>query len=84
MASLKKKSIIRWVAADGTRASADAPGATRVKERSAKWYGQYRDHAGIARTVPLRTDRNAARAMLAELETKAARVRAGLEPREAP
>jgi hypothetical protein len=42
----------------------------RVRLRSRKWYGEYRDADGIVRFVPLATDRTAAEQMLAELERK--------------
>jgi integrase len=45
---------------------------------SRKWYGQYRDHAGKLRRVPLAADKGAARAMLAELVRQVERRRAGL------
>jgi integrase/recombinase XerD len=44
---------------------------------SRKWYGRYRDHAGKLRAVPLSTDREAAKAMLAELTKQVERRRAG-------
>lgn len=49
------------------------------KGESKRWYGQYRDHAGRTRRVPLSTDRGAARVMLAELIRQTERRRAGIE-----
>lgn len=46
--------------------------------QSKKWYGQFRDHAGKLRRVPLATDKGAARAMLAEMIRQVERRRAGL------
>jgi integrase len=45
---------------------------------SAKWYGEYTDHTGKRRRVPLAKDKVAARAMLRELEKQAERRRAGI------
>lgn len=45
---------------------------------SSKWYGQYRDHQGKLRRVPLSTDKVAARALLADLVRRSERRRAGL------
>src|SRR5690606_5531179 len=48
-----------------------------VRERAKKWYGQYRDANNVKVRTPLCRDRVAAKAMLAELERKAERARAG-------
>src|SRR5206468_812439 len=62
----------------GHRVPKGTPGARKVKEKSAKWYGQYADTNGDRRRVPLCTDKAAARQMLAELERDVARGKAGL------
>ena len=67
MASVFKKSYTSWLLPDGARAKPNAAGARKVKSKSPKWYGQYRDQDGIVRTVALATDKAAARAKLAEL-----------------
>ncbi len=79
MASMKKKSIVRWVNVDGSRAKPNAPEARKTVEKSAKWYGTFRDADGVKRTVALCKDKAAARMLLAEAERKAQRVAAGLE-----
>lgn len=49
-----------------------------VTHKSEKWYGEYRDKNGKIRRVPLSTDKQAAKAMLADLERVAERRKAGL------
>ena len=78
MAALFKIWISRSVDEQGRRVPKDAPGARPVRERSRKWYGEFRDAEGIARRVPLATDKAAARAMLNEIVRKAERKQAGL------
>lgn len=53
------------------------------KGSSRKWYGDYKDHAGVRRRVPLATDKAAARAMLRDLERRAERRKAGLVDEDA-
>jgi hypothetical protein len=50
----------------------------RIRLRSEKWYGVYRDANDAVQTVPLSADKTAAQQMLAELVLKVERVRAGL------
>ena len=45
---------------------------------SKKWYGEYVDHRGVRKRVPLAADKASARAMLRELERQADRRRSGL------
>lgn len=45
---------------------------------SKKWYGQYTDHTGVVRRVPLSPNKAAAQQMLAELVRKDERKNAGL------
>jgi hypothetical protein len=47
----------------------------KVKRRTAKWYGQYRDPAGHIHRVPLATDKVAAAQKLADLVKRAERQR---------
>ena len=89
MGSLLKVWVTRYKDAKGRQVPKATPGAKVVKERSAKWYGQYTDATGVRRRVPLCGDKAAARAMLAALEREADRGRAGLvdpyaEHRRAP
>ncbi len=79
MATLFKKSLTRWQMPDGARAKPDDPGAGKVAETSAKWYGRFRDHDGILRTVALAKDKRASERMLEDRVRKAERVAAGLE-----
>jgi integrase len=83
MGTLLKVQVVRHVDADGRRVPQGTPGARAVKERSAKWYGQYKDADGQRRRVPLCTDRVAALQMLAALERDAERGRAGVVDRHA-
>jgi integrase len=50
----------------------------RIRVPSGKWYCEYTDANGITRRVPLSTDRTAAQQMLAELDRKAERGKAGI------
>ena len=54
------------------------PGARRIRERSRKWYGEFRDVEGVARRIPLATDKAASQAMLNEIVRKVERKQAGL------
>jgi integrase len=78
MAALFKLWITRYVDEQGRRVPKDAPGARRDRERSRKWYREFRDAEGIARRVPLATDKAAAQAMLNEIVKKVERKQAGL------
>ena len=78
MASLFKKSVVRYVDQDGKRVAKDSPGAGKTTERSTKWYGKYRDGNGIVRVVPLYTDKAASRSRLAELVRRSDRKESGL------
>lgn len=68
MASLYKKPIV-------TR---DPKTGRRVKSKTKKWWGRYRDVSGREKRVPLAIDRSASQAMLNELVRLAERERAGL------
>jgi integrase/recombinase XerD len=50
----------------------------KVRRKSKKWWGKYRDSSQVVRRVPLATDKAAAQAMLNELVKKAERKAAGL------
>jgi integrase len=69
MANLYKKPVI----------VTDPKTGQRIKKKSKKWWGRYRDENGIERRVPLAVDKGAAQAMLSELVKKAERRAAGLE-----
>ena len=78
MAGLFKLWITRYVDEQGRRVPKGAPGARPIRERSRKWYGEFRDAEEIARRVPLATDKAASRAMLNEIVRKVERKQAGL------
>jgi integrase len=78
MSSLFKPTIISYWAPDGRKCKKRTPGARRKKQWAKKWYGQYVDADGKTRRVPLSTDKAAARALLANLETQVAKGEAGL------
>src|SRR5438270_4480387 len=78
MAGLFKLWITRYVDERGRRVPKGVPRARAVRERSRKWYGEFRDADGIARRVPLATDKAAAQAMLNEFVKKVERKQAGL------
>ena len=73
-----------WVDRAGNRAPSGSPRARPVKVKSRKWYARVKDpKTGKWKKVPLSTDKQAARKMLADLETKLARGEAGLsDPHE--
>lgn len=68
MASLYKKPVI----------GRDPKTGRKVKTKSKKFWGRFRDASGQEKRVPLATDRNAAQAMLNELVKKAERRAAGV------
>ena len=68
MASLYKKPVMITDAASGQR----------VKTKSKKWWGQYKDALGRLKRVPLAVDKMAAETMLNKLVQKVERERAGL------
>jgi len=67
MASLYKKSVVRTNPKTGQK----------VKTKSRKWWGRFRDENGIERRVPLATDKAAAQTMLNEKVKRAERRAAG-------
>lgn len=68
MASLYKKPIVRT----------DPKTGEKVKAKSRKWWGRYRDATDRERRVPLAADKMPAQAMLNELVRKAERQAAGI------
>lgn len=70
MASLYKKPITRT----------DPKSGQRVKAKSKKWWGRYRDASGVERRVPLASDKTAAQSMLNELVIREERKRDALLP----
>lgn len=71
MGSLLKPWITRYVDAEGRAVPKGTAGARKTKERAKKWYGQYRDANGKRCRVPLCTDKQAAKSLLAKLEADA-------------
>src|SRR5260370_16938058 len=68
MANLYKKPVI----------VTDPKTGQKIKTKSKKWWGRYRDENGVERRVPLAVDKAAAQAMLNELVKKAERRAAGI------
>jgi hypothetical protein len=68
MANLYKKPV--WVI--------DSKTGKRVKTKSKKWWGRYRDALGQERRIPLATDKMAAQTMLNDRLVKVEREKAGL------
>lgn len=68
MASLYKKPVV----------VTDPKTGQKIKTKTKKWWGRYRDENGTDRRVPLAVDKAAAQAMLNELVKKAERRAAGL------
>jgi len=67
MANLYKKPIVRTDPATGKK----------IKTKSSKWWGQYKDAAGRLRRHPLAVDKVAAQAMLSDLVRQVEREKAG-------
>ena len=73
MASLYKKPVVKT----------DRKTGKKIKGKSAKWWGRYRDALGIEKRVPLAKDKSAAQSMLNELVRKVELEKAGrLDPFE--
>ena len=68
MANLYKKPVVRK----------DPKTGNRIKAKSKKWWGRYRDGSGVERRVPLASDKTAAQSMLNEIITREERKAAGL------
>jgi integrase len=81
VAKVFKQTVTRYLAADGKQVRKGTPGARKVREKSAKWYGRV---PGNPRLVPLATNKAAAQMMLNELVRKAELAKAGVvDPYEA-
>ncbi len=78
MASLIKPKITTYRTPEGRKCKKGTPGSVASTSKTKKWYGQYRDHDGVTRRVPLCTDKTAAKQMLNELVRKVERGEAGL------
>jgi hypothetical protein len=76
--ALFKKQITRYVDANGKRVKKSTPGAQKVKDKSKKYYGRYRQSDGQLKEVPLFKDKEAARQELARLVKGVERQEAGL------
>jgi integrase len=74
MARVFKKRITRYLDAEGRQVPLGTPGARKVKEKSAKWYGRV---PGNPRPVPLCTNKAAAEIMLGAKVRKAEMAAAG-------
>ncbi len=72
MAHLVRQSKTYFVDASGARVPKGTPGAKKVREKSAKWYGAGIPGQGKKR-FPLASDKRVAEKMLADLVTKAER-----------
>jgi hypothetical protein len=75
MPNVFKKSITRYLDSDGRQVPKGTPGARKVKEKSAKWYGRVPDSL---KPVPLATNKVAAQQQLAMMVKKAELGRAGI------
>jgi len=71
MASLCKSITITYRDSDDRRCKKGDPGAKPIRVVSKSWYGRFKDGEGRLRTVPLSTDKAAAKTMLAKLVTDA-------------
>lgn len=78
MARLYRPVTVRYLDSNGKRCPKATPGARKVKSRSKRRRGEYRDAAGILQTTSLCNDKEASRQMLAEAVRKAQMERAGL------
>lgn len=75
MAKLFKKTIVRYLDANGKRVAKDAPDARKVTEESSKWYGRI---SGKPDPVPLCSLKTAAQQMYNKLLGDAAKGSVGL------
>lgn len=73
-----KVSITSYRTPAGRACRKGTPGAKRVRKKSRKWYGQYRDADGEKRRVPLCTDKVAAEQMLSDIVRNVERGEVGL------
>jgi integrase len=75
MATVFKKSIVRYLDASGKQVKKGTPGAKKVKEKSSKWYGRVPSQP---RPVPLSADKKVAGILLHELIKKAENAKVGI------
>jgi len=78
MGFLHRRTQTRYHDAHGKRCRKSDPGAVKTTTKLREWYGTYKDRDGIQQTVRLSPNKQAAKAMLAEIERKAALGQAGL------
>jgi integrase len=81
MASLVRPWIVSYRDAAGKRVPAGTKGAKKLRERSAKWYGQGIPGQPAGKRFPLATDKTVAKKMLADLVTNAERGAASMPDR---
>ncbi len=77
MGRLFKQYITRYRMPDGRPVPKGTPGARKCKERSEKWYGEYRTASDELVRKPLARDKAAASTMLNDRELKAERTKSG-------
>src|SRR5690242_17752271 len=75
MASVFKKSVVRYLDAAGKQVPKGTPGAHKHKEKSTKWYGRV---PGAPRPVPLSANKKVAGMMLNDLIKKAENAKLGI------
>ncbi len=78
MASVFKTRTTRYVDDKGRQVKKGTPGAQIQRQKSRKWYGQYKDEGGILRRVALSSDKSASQTRLNELVKAVERKQAGL------
>src|SRR5262245_31499401 len=83
MAHLVRVTKTSYVDASGKRVPKGTPGATKLRQKAAKWYGAGIPGLPPKKRVPLATDKAAARRMLEELVRKNEKGAAGLPDRTA-
>jgi integrase len=83
MAHLVRQTKTYFVNAAGKRVPKGTPGAKKVREKLAKWYGQGVPGYPPKKRIPLATDKAAAQRMLDEMVRRAERGHAGLPDRDA-
>src|SRR5947209_4415566 len=75
MPNVFKKNITRYLDPDGRQVPKDTPGARKVREKSARWYGRV---PGAAKPVSLSANKTAAQMLLNELVKKGELAKAGI------
>jgi hypothetical protein len=77
MAYLSKPIVTRYRLPDGKTVAKGTPGARKVRERTEKWYGNYKTADDTWEREPVCADKEAAKTMLRDLDRKAQREAAG-------